>query len=47
VRRAQGRHHRALAALLAGVPARDLRALRRLLDRLRASASSRSAPRRK
>jgi len=45
VRRAQGRHHRALAALLAGVPARDLRALRRLLDRLRASASSRATPR--
>ncbi len=43
VRRAQGRHHRALTALLAGVPARDLRALRRLLDGVRASASSRAA----
>ena len=40
VRRAQRRHHRALTALLAGVPARDLRVLRRLLDRLRASAAS-------
>src|SRR5262249_15735316 len=47
VRRAQGRHHRALAALLADVPARDLRVLRRLLDRLRASASSRVVVRRK
>jgi len=43
VRRAQRRHHRALTALLAGVSARDLRVLRRLLDRLRASASSRTA----
>jgi DNA-binding MarR family transcriptional regulator len=47
VRRAQGRHHRALTALLAGVPHRDLRVLRRLLDRLRASASSRAATRSK
>ena len=47
VRRAQGRHHRALAALLADVPARDLRVLRRLLDRVRASASSRAVVRRK
>ena len=47
VRRAQGRHHRALTALLAGVPDRDLRGLRRLLDRLRASASSRVAARSK
>ncbi len=47
VRRAQGRHHRALTALLAGVPDRDLRVLRRLLDRLRASASSRAAARSK
>ena len=47
VRRAQGRHHRALTGLLANVPARDLRALRRLLDRLRASASSRATQRRK
>jgi len=43
VRRAQRRHHRVLTALLAGMPARDLRVLRRLLDRLRASASSRVA----
>ena len=42
VRRAQRRHHRVLTALLAGVPARDLRVLRRLLDRLRASAVSRA-----
>lgn len=42
VRRAQRRHHRVLTALLAGVPARDLRRLRRLLDRLRASAASRA-----
>lgn len=47
VRRAQGRHHRALTALLAGVPDRDLRTLRRLLDRLRTSASSRAAARSK
>jgi DNA-binding MarR family transcriptional regulator len=47
VRRAQGRHHRALTALLAGVPDRDLRVLRRLLDRLRASASSSAAARSK
>ena len=47
VRRAQGRHHRALTALLAGVADRDLRVLRRLLDRLRASASSRAAARSK
>ena len=47
VRRAQGRHHRALTALLAGVPDRDLRVLRRLLDRLRSSASSRAAARSK
>ena len=40
VRRAQRRHHRALTTLLAGVPARDLRVLRRLLDRLRASAAA-------
>src|SRR5207237_4547573 len=40
VRRAQRRHHRALTALLAGVPARDLRVLRRLLDRLRARAAA-------
>ena len=40
VRRAQRRHHRALTALLAGVPARDLHVLRRLLDRLRASAAA-------
>jgi DNA-binding MarR family transcriptional regulator len=45
VRRAQARHHRVLTALLAEVPARDLRVLRRLLDRLRTSASSRAAPR--
>ena len=45
VRRAQGRHHRALTALLAEVPDRELRTLRRLLDRLRASASSRAARR--
>jgi len=43
VRRAQARHHRVLTALLAEVPARDLRVLRRLLDRLRTSASSRAA----
>jgi DNA-binding MarR family transcriptional regulator len=43
VRRAQSRHHRALTMLLAEVPARDLRALRRLLDRVRESASSRAA----
>jgi DNA-binding MarR family transcriptional regulator len=47
VRRAQGRHHRALTALLAGVPDRDLRVLRRLLDRLRTSASSQAAVRSK
>jgi DNA-binding MarR family transcriptional regulator len=47
VRRAQGRHHRALTALLARVPDRDLRVLRRLLDRLRASASSYAAARSK
>jgi DNA-binding MarR family transcriptional regulator len=47
VRRAQGGHHRALTALLAGVPDRDLRVLRRLLDRLRSSASSRAAARSK
>jgi DNA-binding MarR family transcriptional regulator len=47
VRRAQGRHHRALTALLAGVADRDLRVLRRLLDRLRASASSRATARSK
>jgi DNA-binding MarR family transcriptional regulator len=47
VRRAQGRHHRTLTALLAGVPDRDLRTLRRLLDRLRTSASSRAAARSK
>ena len=47
VRRAQGRHHRALTALLAGVPDRELRVLRRLLDRLRASASSSAAARSK
>jgi DNA-binding MarR family transcriptional regulator len=45
VRRAQRRHHRALAALLAEVSARDLRMLRRLLDRLRASAAVRGARR--
>ena len=45
VRRAQGRHHRALTALLADVSARDLRVLRRLLDRLRTSASSRAVAR--
>jgi len=45
VRRAQGRHHRALTALLAEVPDRELRTLRRLLDRLRASASSRAVGR--
>ena len=42
VRRAQRRPHRALTALLAEVPARELRQLRRLLDRLRASAASRA-----
>jgi DNA-binding MarR family transcriptional regulator len=42
VRRAQRRHHRALTALLGEVSARDLRQLRRLLDRLRASAASRA-----
>ena len=47
VRRAQGRHHRALTTLLAEVPDRELRTLRRLLDRLRASASSRAAGRRR
>ena len=47
VRRAQGRHHRVLTALLAGVPDRELRVLRRLLDRLRASASSSAAARSK
>jgi len=47
VRRAQGRHHRALTTLLAGVPDRDLRVLRRLLDRLRTSASSQAAVRSK
>jgi len=47
VRRAQGRHHRALTALLAEVPGRELRTLRRLLDRLRASASSRAVGRRR
>ena len=47
VRRAQGRHHRALTALLARVPDRDLRVLRRLLDRLRSSASLRAAARSK
>jgi len=47
VRRAQGRHHRALTALLAEVPDRELRTLRRLLDRLRASASSRAAGKRR
>ena len=47
VRRAQGHHHRALTALLAGVADRDLRVLRRLLDRLRASASARAAARSK
>jgi DNA-binding MarR family transcriptional regulator len=45
VRRAQSRHHRALTALLGEVPARDLRALRRLLDRLRSSATSRASAR--
>ena len=44
VHRAQQRHHRALAGLLGDVPSRDLRALRRLLDRLRTSAAAR-APR--
>ena len=47
VRRAQGRHHRALTALLARVPDRELRVLRRLLDRLRSSASLRAAARSK
>jgi len=47
VRRAQGRHHRVLTALLAEVPDRELRTLRRLLDRLRASASSRTVDRRR
>jgi DNA-binding MarR family transcriptional regulator len=42
VRRAQQRHHRALAALLGDVTNRDLRALRRLLDLLRTSATARS-----
>lgn len=40
LRRAQRRHHRVLTMLLAGVPARDLRVLRRLLDRLRTSAAA-------
>jgi len=40
VRRARRRHHRVLTVLLAGVPARDLRLLRRLLNRLRASAAA-------
>ncbi len=44
VRRAQQRHHRALAALLGDVTNRDLRALRRLLDRLRASAAAHTRP---
>ena len=42
VRRAQQRHHRALAAMLGDVTNRDLRALRGLLDRLRSSATARS-----
>jgi DNA-binding MarR family transcriptional regulator len=45
VRRAQRRHHRVLAALLGEVSGRDLRVLRRLLDRLRASAATRTAAR--
>jgi len=41
IRRAQQRHHRALAALLGDVTQHDLRTLRRLLGRLRTSASAR------
>jgi len=43
VHRAQQRHHRVLAGLLGEVTTRDLHALRRLLDRLRSSATARSA----
>jgi DNA-binding MarR family transcriptional regulator len=46
VRRAQRRHHRVLTKLLGEVSGRDLRALRRLLDRLRASAATRATKRR-
>ena len=45
VRRAQRRHHRVLTTLLAELPARELRTLRGLLDRLRKSLSRRRAPR--
>ena len=41
IHRAQQRHHRALAALLGDVTQQDLRTLRRLLGRLRTSASAR------
>jgi DNA-binding MarR family transcriptional regulator len=46
LRRAQRRHHRTLTGLLAGVPARELRTLRHLLDRLRRGASARGAGKR-
>src|SRR2546428_802353 len=45
VRRAQRRHHHVLTALLAQVPARELRTPRDLLDRLRKSLSLRTASR--
>src|SRR5262249_9093951 len=47
VRRAPGRHHRALTALLADVPARDLPVLRPLLHPPRPSASWRAVARSK